>query len=552
MWLHSDNPANTFLGLNAGRANTVTGTGSEGLYNTFIGSGSGYSNTTAYYNTAVGFESMKSVTTGYKNTAIGYQSLHSAAGDSNVAIGVQSLLNNTGNNNIAIGSFTLVLNTSGGNNIAIGEQAMTYNKTGMNNLAIGIGALFGVDGTNGGHYNVGIGESTNRQNQTGSRNTIIGYKAGYGSAAHSKDGSVFIGYQAGYNEITSDKLYIDNSNTASPLIYGDFASDILAVNGSVGIGTTGPAANLHVYGSGADIISRVETDAANEAQVHLISGTKTWRIWARDSDDEFGIYDSTTRLRINPVDGYLTLMESSGKVGIGTNAPEGLLSVHNPSGAPGLYITGATETEGDIVTEDGEAIQIGHWNSTSDTFTERMRISSNGYVGIGRTSAANILEVEGTASKSTAGDWAANSDVRIKTDIRDIEDALDVIARLHPVSFRYTDEYRSEHPSIEDREYYNFIAQEYREVFPDSVKDSGENGYLQVDAYNVKPYLVAAVQELIGNMKEQQTQLEEKQARIDALQAEKDIDIESLRVRNEALEAQNNEIMARLEALEAR
>ena len=41
------------------------------------------------------------------------------------------------------------------------------------------------------------------------------------------------------------------------------------------------------------------------------------------------------------------------------------------------------------------------------------------------------------------------------------------------------DEYRIKHPSIEEsRYYYNFIAQEFQEVFPDSVKDDME-GYLQ-------------------------------------------------------------------------
>jgi hypothetical protein len=90
----------------------------------------------------------------------------------------------------------------------------------------------------------------------------------------------------------------------------------------------------------------------------------------------------------------------------------------------------------------------------------------------------------------------ANSDIRIKTDVEGLDNALDIIDALRPVKFKYTDEYMIEHPSLENRYYYNFIAQEFQEVFPDSVKDSGESGYLQLDAYNVRPYLVAAMQEL--------------------------------------------------------
>ncbi|MCK5169362.1 MAG: hypothetical protein KAQ75_05740 [Bacteroidales bacterium] len=46
-------------------------------------------------------------------------------------------------------------------------------------------------------------------------------------------GNVFVGYAAGYGADVSDKLYIDNSSTASPLIYGDFTngSERVQVNG---------------------------------------------------------------------------------------------------------------------------------------------------------------------------------------------------------------------------------------------------------------------------------------------------------------------------------
>ena len=119
----------------------------------------------------------------------------------------------------------------------------------------------------------------------------------------------------------------------------------------------------------------------------------------------------------------------------------------------------------------------------------------NGNVGVGRNPTVNKLEIEGSASKTTAGDWLANSDARIKTDIQEIANSLETINRLRPVKFRYTQEYRAKHPSIKERYYYNFIAQEFRELFPESVQDDG-TGYLQVDTYNVRPYLVGAVQEL--------------------------------------------------------
>ncbi|MEI6675018.1 MAG: tail fiber domain-containing protein, partial [Verrucomicrobiota bacterium] len=124
-----------------------------------------------------------------------------------------------------------------------------------------------------------------------------------------------------------------------------------------------------------------------------------------------------------------------------------------------------------------------------------------GKLGIMRNPAVNALEVEGSASKATAGNWLANSDRRIKTEIESITGALEKIDQVRLVDFRYTDEYRVAHPSIEDARYPNVIAQEFAEVFPNNVKSSGEllpdgSPILQVDTYPLTIYTAAAVQEL--------------------------------------------------------
>ena len=62
-----------------------------------------------------------------------------------------------------------------------------------------------------------------------------GSAAGYNLS--NGNGNVFIGYYAGSDETGSDKLYIDNSHTASPLIYGDFSTNKVTVHGYLGIGT---------------------------------------------------------------------------------------------------------------------------------------------------------------------------------------------------------------------------------------------------------------------------------------------------------------------------
>ncbi|MEL7251641.1 MAG: tail fiber domain-containing protein, partial [Bacteroidota bacterium] len=64
----------------------------------------------------------------------------------------------------------------------------------------------------------------------GNGNVFLGDEAG-----HSTTGSynVLLGYNAGYSETSSNKLYIDNSSTSSPLIYGEFDNKLLTVNGTL-------------------------------------------------------------------------------------------------------------------------------------------------------------------------------------------------------------------------------------------------------------------------------------------------------------------------------
>jgi len=168
------------------------------------------------------------------------------------------------------------------------------------------------------------------------------------------------------------------------------------------------------------------------------------------------------------------------------------------------------------------------YNPTGPTRT--MSLMPNGNVGIGRQPTTNTLEVEGEASKTTATAWLANSDRRIKLDIRPVEHALETIERVRPVVFRYTEEYRRAHPSVEDRDYWNVIAQEFREVFPSAVRGSGErladgSEILQVDTYPATITALAAIKEL-------NARLREKDAEIGGLQKE----TEELKARLERLE----------------
>jgi trimeric autotransporter adhesin len=229
--------ANTFLGYEAGLATSTTfstgfGSGalrtSSGNGNTAFGSGALY-NVTSNGNTAIGLNALRAVSgaiTGPNNTAIGGSSLFkNTSGSQNVGIGAETLYENTqGSYNMGLGTFALYANTLGNNNVGVGSQALIRNQTGNSNVGIGSNALSNIVAVSN---NVAIGQDALTLNTAGSNNTAIGHNAGFAASGAS---NVFIGFSAGYNEIGSNLLYIANSNTANPLIKGNFSSNWLRVN----------------------------------------------------------------------------------------------------------------------------------------------------------------------------------------------------------------------------------------------------------------------------------------------------------------------------------
>ena len=233
---------NIFVGERAGESNT------SGESNQAIGEEALLSNTTGKYNIAIGDQALRDNTEGDRNIAIGRGAISFGWDDQNndnVAIGDGAL--QSGSGSIAIGRSALSSNYAPASNIGIGSSALRNNDYGTDNIGIGGNALY-YNFT--GNFNIGIGNNSNYANGYGSENTIIGYWAGGRNLNHSKSGSVFLGYKSGYYEITSNKLYIENTDADSlnALIYGDFANDKLVLNGNVGIGVIDPSTELEVNG----------------------------------------------------------------------------------------------------------------------------------------------------------------------------------------------------------------------------------------------------------------------------------------------------------------
>jgi hypothetical protein len=187
-----NNGLSVFIGKNAGNSDDKTTN-----ENVFIGADAGVINTTGYQNVFLGSN------TGNKNII----------GGGNTFIGAHAGKNNTNNRNTFIGGFSGTNNTTGTKNTFIGGNAGFQKTTGNHNTYSG--------------YDAGL------KNTTGSNNTYYGYQAGFNNTLGS--GNVFLGAQAGFNETGNNKLFIDNSNTATPLIYGEFDNNLLKINGELNI-----------------------------------------------------------------------------------------------------------------------------------------------------------------------------------------------------------------------------------------------------------------------------------------------------------------------------
>ncbi len=76
------------------------------------------------------------------------------------------------------------------------------------------------------------------------------------------------------------------------------------------------------------------------------------------------------------------------------------------------------------------------------------------------------------------------SDARLKTDIKELHDALDVISRLSGKSYL-----------MKGKKSYGLVAQDVARVVPNIVEE-GEDGYYNISYLELIPFLIEAIKEL--------------------------------------------------------
>ena len=261
---------------------------SDGLSNTFMGEFAGQSNT-GFGNTFIGAGAGKDNTSGGANTFIG-----GSGGD-----------NTTGSLNTFLGNSAGARTTTGSQNNFFGQEAGFFNNFGHSNNYMG--------------YRAG-------KNSNGSNNVMIGDSAG---VRVNGNGNVFIGKQAGshggdVNETRNNRLYIQNSLSTSPLIYGEFDNQLLVTYGQLSVGTSVPGTqDFTIFdqdGTGGAFI-RMFTNSADQNDVLLGFNDSNNGFLIRtvsNHDIKFQTNGASTRM----------VVKNDGDVGIGTQNPSHKLHVN--------------------------------------------------------------------------------------------------------------------------------------------------------------------------------------------------------------------------------
>lgn len=315
-----------FIGDSAGyKAIAIPGPTTNGVQRIGIGHKALFEDEMSNFSTAIGGHAMAAA--GYKpwSTALGYSALRSAT--------------NGAEDNTALGYVTLYSMQTGKGNIGIGSHAMQRATHIDSSVGIGVYAL-GSSNAIGGNFRreVAIGMAAGRQSGafTGSGNVRIGFRAGQ-DIGTTASGNVLIGHDVARGiDIGNNKLYIANTNTSNPLLYGEFDNAFLRVGGRLKINNVplGSSADSVLVWNSSDSLVKKVAPSAYGWQVSGNGGTNPTNnfLGTTDSQDLVMRTNNIEKVRVGV----------NGNVGIGSNNPAYPLEIIDTLQTHGNVVLGIT------------------------------------------------------------------------------------------------------------------------------------------------------------------------------------------------------------------
>jgi len=163
-------------------------------------------------------------------------------------------------------------------------------------------------------------------------------------------------------------------------------------NGNVGIGTASPGVKLQVGDTSVGHDVYIAGSTSSQSGLFFYDGAIPGGMRYNFSSDDLSVFTAgNTRVMI----------DSAGDVGIGTTSPAVKLQVGDTDVGHDVYIAGATNSQSGLFFYDGGIPGGMRYNFSSDDLsvftagTARLMINSSGDVGIGTTSPAYDLDVNG-------------------------------------------------------------------------------------------------------------------------------------------------------------